>query len=83
MPQSLDELIRRVANPANWDRVPGLYRRWELEQVIEAGFEYRVETSGCDDTGMDLHAVYRRESSDNNDTNRMTGIKNAKHQNSV
>ena len=68
MPQSLDELMRRTGNPASWDRVPGLFRRWELEQVIEAGFEYRVETSGRDNTGMDLHAIYRRESSDSSDT---------------
>ena len=64
MPQTLDELIRRTDNPANWDRVPGLFRRWELEQVIDTGFEYRVETFGHDDTGMDLHAIYRRENRD-------------------
>ena len=64
MPKSLDELMRRATAPASWDRIPGLFRRWELEQVIDTGFEYRVEKSGEDDTGMKLYAIYKRLSED-------------------
>ena len=40
-------------------RLPGLFRRWELAQIIEAGRDYRVEDAGeaCDGTA--LYAVYR------------------------
>ena len=41
-------------------RVPGLYRRWEIEQVIDEGFEFRVERHGSDADGTALFAVYRR-----------------------
>jgi hypothetical protein len=39
-------------------RLPGLFRRWELAQVIEAGKDYRVEDAGsaCDST--ELYAIY-------------------------
>lgn len=60
MPQTLDELMRRTADPKRYVRLPGLYRRWELEQVIEAGFEYRVEEWGEDMSGCELFALYRR-----------------------
>jgi len=32
--------------------------------VIDTGFEYRVEKSGEDDTGMKLYAIYKRLSED-------------------
>ena len=41
-------------------RVPGLYRRWEIEQVIDEGYEFRVERHGADADGTALFAVYRR-----------------------
>lgn len=42
-------------------RVPGLYRRWELEFVLTPGAEYRIEDQGKDDLGTRLFAVYRKE----------------------
>lgn len=42
-------------------RIPGLYRRWELEFVLTPGAEYRIEDQGKDDLGTQLCAVYRKE----------------------
>jgi hypothetical protein len=39
-------------------RLPGLFRRWELGQVIEAGKDYRVEDAGTACDGTTLFAVY-------------------------
>jgi len=45
-------------------RIPGLFRRWELEAVLTPGVEYRIEEQGRDAAGTKLFAVYRRESQD-------------------
>jgi len=43
---------------SDWKRVPGLFRRWELSQLIEEGaFEYVRQ--GCLEDGSALWAVYR------------------------
>ena len=39
-------------------RLPGLFRRWELAQVIEAGKDYHVEDAGSACDGTALYAVY-------------------------
>lgn len=39
-------------------RLPGLFRRWELAQVIEAGKDYHVEDAGSACDGTSLYAVY-------------------------
>jgi hypothetical protein len=39
-------------------RLPGLFRRWELAQVIEAGKDYHVEDAGSACDGTTLYAVY-------------------------
>jgi hypothetical protein len=39
-------------------RLPGLFRRWELGEVIEAGKDYRVEDAGMARDGTTLFAVY-------------------------
>lgn len=41
-------------------RVPGLFRRWELEQVVEPGMEFRIEDAGEASDGTALFAVYAR-----------------------
>ena len=46
---------------AEFVRLPGLYRRWELEQVIETGVDIHVEEAGAAEDGTLLLAVYRRE----------------------
>src|SRR5512144_1114534 len=42
-------------------RLPGLFRRWELEQIVEAGKDYRIEDAGTANDGTPLFAVYRRQ----------------------
>ncbi len=42
-------------------RLPGLFRRWEVEQVIEVGTDFHLEEAGTASDGTPLLAVYRRE----------------------
>jgi hypothetical protein len=42
-------------------RLPGLFRRYELEQVIDLENEYFFEDAGRTAAGVHLVAVYRRE----------------------
>ena len=39
-------------------RLPGLFRRWELGQVIKTGTDYRIEDAGSASDGTPLFAVY-------------------------
>lgn len=39
-------------------RMPGLFRRWELAQIVEAGKDYHVEDAGSACDGTTLYAVY-------------------------
>jgi len=43
-----------------WLRLPGLFRRWELEQVIDAEHDFHVEAAGHCEDGTQLSAVYAR-----------------------
>lgn len=40
-------------------RLPGLYRRWELARLLEAGEDYRIEDAGAAEDGTALYAVYK------------------------
>ena len=42
-------------------RLPGLFRRWELTDVIELGADFHLEDAGESADGTQLIAVYRRE----------------------
>jgi hypothetical protein len=42
-------------------RLPGLFRRWEFEQVIEGSDEFHISASGRAEDGTELFAVYCRE----------------------
>lgn len=42
-------------------RLPGLFRRWEIEQVIEGSDEFHVSAAGATEDGAELFAVYYRE----------------------
>jgi hypothetical protein len=42
-------------------RLPGLFRRWEFEQVIDGGGEFHIEAAGATEDGTALFAVYHRE----------------------
>jgi hypothetical protein len=47
--------------PDEFLRLPGLFRRWEIEQVLDAGHDFHIEEAGTASDGTQLFAVYRRE----------------------
>ena len=64
-PAIIDLLARLESGAAEpeeseWLRLPGLYRRWELEQVMEVDQEFLIEAEGNDQQGTSLFAVYSR-----------------------
>ena len=42
-------------------RLPGLFRRWELEQVIEGSDEFHISAATSTAEGTELFIVYHRE----------------------
>jgi hypothetical protein len=42
-------------------RLPGLFRRWEFEQVLDGSDEFHVEVAGATSDGTKLFAIYYRE----------------------
>lgn len=42
------------------ERLPGLYLRWELPEILQLGVEYRIEHGARTEDGADLVAVFRR-----------------------
>lgn len=43
-----------------WRRLPGLFRRWEFEQVIDVDEAFLIEEAGHDEQGLALFAIYNR-----------------------
>ena len=50
-----------VTEDGEFIRLPGLYRRWEFERVIEPGKDFHMEVAGEAGDGTALFAVYWRE----------------------
>jgi hypothetical protein len=50
-------------------RLPGLFRRWEIEQVIDPGADFHLEEAGDASDGTPLFAVYRRERTQTSSSN--------------
>ncbi len=46
------------------ERLPGLFRAWDLMQVLVPGAAYRVEDAGATEDGAPLFAVYRAPETD-------------------
>jgi len=46
--------------PDAFERLPGLYRRWEVQRALGAGGDFYIETAGTATDGTQLFAVYRR-----------------------
>ncbi len=42
-------------------RLPGLFRRWEFEQVIDGSDEFHISAAGATADGTELFTVYHRE----------------------
>jgi hypothetical protein len=54
--------VRSAPLPAaDFIRRPGLFRRWEFEQVIQIGCEFVVDDAGTAADGTQLYALYERE----------------------
>ena len=45
-------------DPNDLHRLPGLFRRWELAEVLLPGRYCRIERAGAADDGTPLYAVY-------------------------
>lgn len=49
---------RHPVPAAEMVRIPGLYRRWELPEVLKNHQAYRIEDAGAHQDGTPLLAVY-------------------------
>lgn len=45
-------------------RIPGLYRRWELPEVLKSHHAFRIEDAGAHQDGTLLLAIYAASDSD-------------------
>jgi len=45
---------------AEWLRLPGLFRCWELQQVVDSDHEFHIEAAGHHEDGTSLFAIYKR-----------------------
>jgi len=55
---------RHPVPAAEMVRIPGLYRRWELPEVLKNHQAYRIEDAGAHQDGTPLLAVYAAGDSD-------------------
>ena len=49
-----------ATRPDAFERLPGLYRRWEVQRVLAPGSDFHIEEAGTAADGTQLFAVYRR-----------------------
>ncbi len=61
---STDGEARRDELAAEFVRLPGLFRRWEIADVVEAGTDFHLEEAGHAADGTPLFAVYQGEQTD-------------------
>ena len=43
-----------------FERAPGLFRRWELVRLIEPGYVYLIENAGATGDGSPVFALYQQ-----------------------
>jgi hypothetical protein len=59
-PQSWgDKRMATPDEPQEFERMPGLFRSWELYAVLSPGHEYRIEQVDAVQDGTVLLAIYR------------------------
>ncbi|ATB46351.1 hypothetical protein MYMAC_001943 [Corallococcus macrosporus DSM 14697] len=51
----------RTPEDNDFIRLPGLFRRWEFQQVVDTDADFHIEAAGCAEDGTELFSVYRRE----------------------
>ena len=61
--------IHDLPGDEDFIRLPGLFRRWELNDVIELGADFHLEDAGEAADGTQLIAVYRRERTQTSSSN--------------
>ncbi|XXF79761.1 hypothetical protein P2318_08370 [Myxococcaceae bacterium GXIMD 01537] len=49
------------AQANDYVRLPGLFRRWEIQHVVDTEADFNIEAAGCTEDGTELFSVYRRE----------------------
>jgi hypothetical protein len=54
-----------IERPEEFLRLPGLFRKWEVEQVLDGDHDFHIEEAGTASDGTQLFAVYRREHNPN------------------
>ena len=52
---------RALYSSVNFVRVPGVFRRWEVEDLLAAGGDLQIEPGGTLDDGTPVYVVFRRE----------------------
>ena len=73
--------ILNLPGDEDFIRLPGVFRRWELNDVVELGADFHLEDAGEAADGTQLIAVYRRERrSPRNDSSSTTTNPNTKEQ---
>ena len=58
-PASDEDTMHEEALAYTLRRIPGLFRRWELAELLKPGEDYHLEDAGHADDGTPLLAVYR------------------------
>jgi hypothetical protein len=53
-------LTTPVFGDDEWQRLPGLFRRWEIEQVLDEDHDIHIEAAGSCEDGTSLFAAYAR-----------------------
>ena len=61
---SADSRGALARQPDEFVRLPGLFRKWELEQVVQPGDDFHLERAGTASDGTALFAVYRQPGDD-------------------
>jgi hypothetical protein len=57
-PETKGNLQMQESSESQFLRLPGLFRRWELSQIIEPGEDFRIEDAGSAADGTPLYSIY-------------------------
>jgi len=58
---SKNDECRHCPDCDHFVRLPGVFRRWEFEQVVQGSDEFHITAAGSSADGTDLFTVYSRE----------------------